>query len=377
MKRNREIDALRAVAISFVLFYHRAHIFPRELFIGRYFQESWTGVQLFFVISGFIVTRSLGLKAPLPLRKTLATFWLRRICRIFPLCFFSLVVSVLVLSFCHEPIAKLVPEVFRVVTFSYNYLLAKDPSLWLVWFWSLSIEEQFYLVLPFFLYFVPSARARIFLSIFIIGVITLAVRPYSEHLKLPFSFFRYSTFLNADFLIGGCLLCFVSSTAIKLSLLKNKFFLVLANFVLFTFLFLAPAFIFSPSLLYPCLLGASSTLVFLASLQRGLILPGIAEISFVQWLASRSYAIYVIHVPCFWIAHQVFNTNRSLGITSTTLLAISMTAVVSEILHRFLEKPLIEFSRKFEASSYIARISKKVINSTATPVLRPITREVP
>jgi peptidoglycan/LPS O-acetylase OafA/YrhL len=125
-----DIQGLRAIAVSLVLVYHLA---PKVLHGG------FVGVDVFFVISGFLITSHLLQHAPSSGRD-LATFWSRRIRRLLP-------ASLLVLT------STLVATRLYVVNWllardSVDYLAAENAPSPVQHFWSLSVEEQFYFVWP-------------------------------------------------------------------------------------------------------------------------------------------------------------------------------------------------------------------------------------
>src|SRR5262249_16599740 len=146
-----DIDGLRAIAVLLVVYYHG---FP-EVFRGGFI-----GVDIFFVISGFLITgiiaRELG-----ETRFSLVGFYVRRIRRIFP-ALIVVLAAVLVLGWfwmLPHAYAQLASDVFASAAFAANIALmlecgyfdiesAKKPLLHL---WSLGIEEQFYLAWPLIL----------------------------------------------------------------------------------------------------------------------------------------------------------------------------------------------------------------------------------
>ncbi|MGL4255912.1 MAG: acyltransferase family protein, partial [Microbacterium sp.] len=158
------LDGLRAVAVVLVVVYH---LFPPALVPGGF-----VGVDVFFVISGFLITSLLLRETDATGRIRLGAFWVRRARRLLP-------ALVLVVTVCAtlawliggDVLMRLGAQVVGAATFSYNWLsIAADtgyfaggtPELFRN-FWSLSVEEQFYLVwpivLPLFL-LLPRGAAR-------------------------------------------------------------------------------------------------------------------------------------------------------------------------------------------------------------------------
>jgi peptidoglycan/LPS O-acetylase OafA/YrhL len=163
----RSLDGLRAMAALMVVFFHS----PARLFS---FQFGWAGVNLFFILSGFLITRILLNTKELSFRSYSINFYARRSLRIFPLYFFYILLAVVLLFWLNRSMIVPEPDIaqgihdFRsnypyLLTYTYNFqqvinlLHHRDYSSSLAFghLWSLSVEEQFYLVFPFIVYFVP------------------------------------------------------------------------------------------------------------------------------------------------------------------------------------------------------------------------------
>ncbi|MGN6742482.1 MAG: acyltransferase family protein, partial [Amnibacterium sp.] len=144
-----DIQALRAAAVTMVLLYH---LWPKRLTGG------FTGVDVFFVISGFLITTHLLAHPPRRARDLLA-FWSRRIRRLLPASLLVLLVT-LAASRLFAPAttwsstaaqvraAALYVVNWRLADDSVDYLASQDAPTPVQHFWSLSVEEQFYLVWP-------------------------------------------------------------------------------------------------------------------------------------------------------------------------------------------------------------------------------------
>ncbi|WP_127474129.1 acyltransferase family protein [Microbacterium sulfonylureivorans] len=162
--RYAGLDGLRAIAVTLVVLYH---LFPPALFPGGY-----VGVDVFFVISGFLITSLLLREHDTTGRISLGGFWKRRARRLIPaLALVVTVCSTLAWIVGGDVLLRLGEQVLGALTFSYNWLSiageggyfgAAAPELFRN-FWSLAVEEQFYviwpLVLPLFL-LLPRGGAR-------------------------------------------------------------------------------------------------------------------------------------------------------------------------------------------------------------------------
>ena len=153
------LDGLRGVAVLMVIAYHSLTGL-RSAGVGKLFQVGWAGVDLFFVLSGFLITRIL-----LQTRERggyFSTFYARRALRIWPLYF-------LVLAFSFGVMGRLLPGMaFDTQKYPFAVYALYLQNLWQTDFgpapinvtWSLAIEEQFYLVWPLLVYFLRNGQLR-------------------------------------------------------------------------------------------------------------------------------------------------------------------------------------------------------------------------
>lgn len=153
-----DIDGLRAVAVLGVLVYHA---FPQWLPGG------FAGVDVFFVISGFLITRILLISLSTQ-RFSLKDFYIRRILRLFPVLLVVLLFTLIAGAFVFLPAdyAQLGMNTLGGAAFVANLLLANDTGYFasdsafnpVLHLWSLGIEEQFYLVWPLMLWLITRLK---------------------------------------------------------------------------------------------------------------------------------------------------------------------------------------------------------------------------
>lgn len=151
LKYIRSLDGLRAVAIILVMLFH----FRPYQFFGIAFDFGWIGVQLFFVLSGYLITRILLVKKQNDFGYYVKNFYWRRVLRIFPLYYFYLLIVSVTFYFFEYPESFLRYR-FSLFTYLFNYealFVDYDIPHGIAHFWSLCVEEQFYLVWPFLVYF--------------------------------------------------------------------------------------------------------------------------------------------------------------------------------------------------------------------------------
>ena len=168
-KRWSEIDGLRALAVSGVMLSHWAPALMKPINTGV------TGVRLFFVISGFLITEILLRRRDViatgasTLRQELKTFYARRTLRIFPAYYAAIAVILMIGWYRHGE----VEGVLWHVAFLTNVHIFQQA----VWpaqfgrFWSLAVEEQFYLVWPAIVFLTPARALRPVLAAVILAAV--------------------------------------------------------------------------------------------------------------------------------------------------------------------------------------------------------------
>ena len=162
------LDGLRGIAVILVmLFHYRLYDFG-EIGVG----VGWVGVQLFFVLSGFLITRILLADREHSLSAYLKKFYWRRSLRIFPLYYAYLLALTLAFLLLNFPptLGEKAPWLY---SYTYNYTRlspAWTHSIFFTHLWSLSVEEQFYLLWPLFIFFVRGRALKISLLAIIVLV---------------------------------------------------------------------------------------------------------------------------------------------------------------------------------------------------------------
>lgn len=156
LKHYNELDGVRAIAVIMVMFYH----FFKDvdvhhdilILLKKLSLFGKTGVSLFFVLSGFLITRIL-----LNTKQNdsyFKSFYIKRVLRIFPLYYFFLVIYYFVVPFfLNQSFAEFSQQIWYW-TFMQNFALTFDwNSVGPIHYWSLSVEEHFYLFWPLIIYY--------------------------------------------------------------------------------------------------------------------------------------------------------------------------------------------------------------------------------
>ena len=142
------LDHLRAFAIIFVFFFHYGRLFPHPEWTNTISKFGWTGVDLFFVLSGYLIASQLFRKIVQQQKISLKEFFIKRFFRIIP-AYLVVVALYFLLPFTHE--REALAPLWKYLTFTQNISLNIQTQGTFSHAWSLCIEEQFYFFLPLIL----------------------------------------------------------------------------------------------------------------------------------------------------------------------------------------------------------------------------------
>jgi peptidoglycan/LPS O-acetylase OafA/YrhL len=213
---RKELDGIRALAVLAVIFYHaELSLYGVELFPGGFF-----GVDIFFVLSGFLITSIIMAK---PESFSLSKFYIGRLNRIYPM-----LLLILVLSSCYAFLVVMPNELVSFAGsmgsalgfFSNFFFLNEDSYISdlsklkpLIHTWSLGVEWQFYIAYPIILALVLKFfRGREFLSVLIVFSVSLAFCLFMVDRDLEQSF--YLPYTRAWEMLAGALVCLAGRHAI-------------------------------------------------------------------------------------------------------------------------------------------------------------------
>jgi len=345
-----QIDGLRFVAIILVLIDHFAH------FIGKKFHAGYYGVDLFFVISGFLITNIL-LQQNGSFKLNYLNFIGRRILRIFPIYY----MMIFLMYLCnYQPVHD---YLIYFLTFTYNYAhaLYLIPINALSHFWSLAVEEQFYILWPIFILTFKSKPKLIYTIILMIIIIC--------NIQLFFNIFpsisRYNyvgLFPQANALSTGALGVFL----FKNKRVQDSYIMKSALFEYFVLIFLLlillipnhDKFILCPFISLYFVLKCSQ--VGFKSLRINNFLSNKTII----YIGAISYGIYVYHLPLdYFLTKYIFNplfwdkiNFENLGKLRVLelhpwLIKFPVYSILSFLLahfsYKFIEKPILTLKDKY------------------------------
>lgn len=381
------LDGLRGLAILLVLSFHTlarpdvqssswiVTTFNRAVLFG------WTGVDLFFVLSGFLITRILlDAKTSTNFFKV---FYMRRVLRIFPLYYLSLIGIFVIWPVLsrytgsingNEAIhVKLTVQLWYWLNLS-NWLTALHPLIvpLLSHYWTLSIEEQFYAVWPAMVYFLNEKRLALLSITGVVSVVILRNLPIVQAFGATHDNFLYRlTPFRMDTLLLGCLIAILFRHVERSKLLcwaVPIFFMTLAllcwkgmpsgtNVVTFTEF----AVLYS-SLLVICITSKTAGAIFRIRLLRG--------------MGKYSYSVYLIHPSVIFFVHLLVIRHLQNRFLSNHPFAAQFLFAVLDIFACFgiaritwvlIESPILQLKRYFRYSYRDDQIPKEGTGLVSSP----------
>jgi peptidoglycan/LPS O-acetylase OafA/YrhL len=355
--RIPELDGVRGLAILLVLVWHYLICLvaaPPPLF--RFLNLTWSGVDLFFVLSGFLIGGIL-----LDHRDAanfFGVFYRRRICRILPLYYAWLLLFVIL----RPLVGKLTDWVFAdplplwsYATFTQNFLQAKTGSWgpnWLAVTWSLAIEEQFYLLLPLVIRFTPPRRLPLVLAPFIVAA------PVARYLLFDPARSGLASYVllicKTDALLLGVLCAWLmrlkggEARVARAASFLRILFLSCGGFACLTAD--VPETLFTRVLSDSFLAIAYAALILLVLTSPRSPLARMSRWGWLRHLGAIAYGTYIIHMAVLGIAFALARGHWPYLTDGTdlrvVLAALAVTILLAAASWRWFEKPIVAFGQR-------------------------------
>ena len=346
--RIPSLDGLRTISIILVIIGHLFHV----LGLGGFGNFGNLGVRIFFVISGFLITGLLLKEIAKTKKIDLLKFYFRRTLRIFPPYYFYLLVilGVTLFGFIAIPLSSFISS----ATYTSNYF---NPANWYLGHtWSLSIEEQFYLILPGVLLLLGVRKTKVFLCL------VFLISPFVRVFLYKF-FGDDATWIgkgfqsNMDALAIGCLLSLfyteLHQNPLYLRFLNSKLVIILP-IIIVSLNFLTNR----PLIFYGVSLSAMNLLIALCldwvvtnyNSAAGKILNAAPMVT----LGMMSYSIYLWQQP-------FFNPDNPSILTQTPFNFVGL-AVMTLISYYLVEKYSLKLRQNLEGKFFVKDEKSKAKN---------------
>lgn len=337
------LDGLRGISILFVVFGHFA------MYRGMFdYLNGEIGVEIFFVISGFLITTLLLKEKVKHGTVSFKNFYIRRFLRIVPVSFLFLFLMI----FINKPLQLGITNKSFSTAFLYlKNIPFRNSSEWFTGhYWSLSIEEQFYLFFPFFIVY-QTNKFIIFSVILMISLPFLNICGfhnvgvfYTNHV---IHFLTFSVIIllgkgSASILVGSLYSILLFKRVININKLNKSYFLSFILLVFSCYLLTRASYFyveFVSIVFFPFIIGY----VIILNLQKKNFLRLFLDNPILQKIGVLSYSIYI------W--QQLFTSNRTWHLfkfSDTFIVRLILLFLVAYISYNFYEKMFLKFKMRFK-----------------------------
>ena len=365
--RRVDIDSLRGLSVIAVIIFHLDH---------AYFPNGYLGVDLFFVISGYVITKSI-IKKYYEGNFKFTDFYIKRIRRILPVLLVVLISSFLVgvylllLSDLKKFSESLLTSLGFISNFYFwitgGYFSTNDQLKPLLHLWSLSVEEQFYLFFPFFLYFLfkISRKLQFYLSaIILISLISFFIDIFfisKGHTDAIFFLFPARIWQFGL----GIYFALLPNLIIK-NLWIDRLYLVIA-FVLIIFNFVYKI-NFLPD---ATLMSLGAALILYRQNNEKNILSKVFNIKPLVYIGLISYSLYLWHWPVISFSKYVFIDELTFGIMFFCIITIFL---LSSLSWKLVEQP---FLYKYSIKKVLTFVSLTYLGLTFLTIIIIFSKTLP
>lgn len=343
------LNGLRAIAALSVLIAHVSLKGIADFGLPYLFDLPMAGygVTLFFVISGFLITYLLlqeqGKTQTVDVRK----FYIRRILRIWPVYYLFLSVCIVVFFILSEQRTILVKEMWFYVFFAANIpFIFQNGILILVHYWSIGVEEQFYLIWPWIVKSMKISLLRVALIIFILLFLMKLVLWMT--LGTTFLAYRFITVTRFHCMMVGAIgaILFHSENTLFIKLATNRIIQLGSWLLFFTVGF---NLLSIPAVIGHELIAFASLSMIMGQITVNRRIVNLENLFF-DFIGQISYGIYVIHPLIIFLLSKVYrdiNIAPALKYGLVYSSVIISTVMIAWLSYIYLEKPFLKFKTRF------------------------------
>ncbi|RLK60099.1 acyltransferase family protein [Actinokineospora cianjurensis] len=376
MRRFPALDGLRAFAAVIVIMFHFAG--PKYLWLS-----GWTGVYVFFVLSGFLITTLLLREQDRTGRVSLKAFYLRRVFRILPPYLVILGGIVIFVYLRGEFRSRFMPEVLPYYLTFFNEFLPgvypTAPDNFFSGSWTLGIEEKFYLFWPFLLVMagavgLAAAWRKLAFAVGALAVMIALVPITSGWLMHGSQKTLYISTIHYSILLIGCVLAVVMHHRRTYALVKPLTHPLAAIPVVAVF---AVLHVNMEDLWWDTENNLALFLVYgvvVALLLVVLIAPGpmrwVLSTKPMRFVGERSYSLYLLQQPVHFVVVLTIPSlaqNRLI----TALVVVLVGLAIADLIHRWVEQPAINYGKRLIARRRAKRAEAAALDETQ-PI--PVTK---
>lgn len=338
------LNGLRALAALSVMW---GHVFQSDF--GNWGVKGFVlpvvadGVTLFFVISGFLITYLLLNEQEQSHTISIPKFYMRRVLRIWPIYYLYLLVAVLVTSTGNNP------NIWYYCFFTANIPFILSVGIWpIVHYWSIGVEEQFYLFWPWLVKFTRGNHKRLLTTAIVVCAFWLTCKWGIYIVYGTTVAYRFFAVTRFDCMMLGAIgaILYFTQNELFLRVFQNRVFGLVCFLLL---LFSQPWAGFIPAPIRPQVIAALSLVCIMSQLGHPIIN---LENRMCDFVGKISYGIYVIHPLLIYLLSMLYrNANvqlpRGLSIILIYCVVTAVTIFIAWISYRFFESPFLKMKNKF------------------------------
>ncbi|WP_158795393.1 acyltransferase [Pedobacter sp. L105] len=359
----KNLDGLRFLCFLSVYSVHTFHVsnpeiksnFFYRIIVDGLFTNGGLGVNFFFVLSGFLITYLLILEKQSSGSINIYHFWFKRVIRIWPLYFACVFFGFIIFPYIKNHLGQTVsesadPKLYMLFLGNFDILKNGWPdSTELGVLWSVSIEEQFYLVWPILLYLIPIKK---YWMIFIVVIVVSLIFRSLNDTKLDYYYHTLSCI--SDMAVGG-----FGAWLIHVHKVKKLITDLSKSRIVFIYLFFIALFIFREQILNQFYFTRIierliiSIFIILIILEQNYSANSFYKMGNFKWISKlglTTYGMYMLHIIAFLIITTVLKMLKVYDNTYVLVfvgpaLGLVLTIIMSKISFEFFEKPFLKLRK--------------------------------
>lgn len=303
LRKYPELDTIRFIAVTLVVSHHL--FYESNVFFAWNKKFGWIGVDIFFTLSGFLITSILLSEIKTTGTVNLKNFIFKRMLRLWPSWLIALTVSFGIVYTFGQKNSELL-QILYSRFWHYLFHFANYSHAWIgkihtvfSHYWSLAVEEHFYLLWPCLLYLFGRSKQKMFITFCLLLALPYLFRVYHSINGAQEAVITFSTHTRIDAIVWGCLLAYIYPRLKSLRLSLE----IGATIFMFIFYYIALNFLTKSTQASPWLAEFGRTLISLGTVLLIIIAMKGAKFGlrfflknqFLSWLGIMSYGVYLFH----------------------------------------------------------------------------------